>query len=48
MVNDVWSYGLGEERKSHYLNCLDHYSFRLLELPGGMRPLRAPDAAEGE
>jgi hypothetical protein len=48
VVNEAWSYGLGEQRNSHYLNCLGRYSFRLPELLGGMRPLRAPDAAEGE
>ncbi|MFF9222176.1 IS110 family transposase [Streptomyces viridosporus] len=35
-------------KKSDPGDALVLYSFRLLELTGGMRPLRAPDAAEGE
>lgn len=30
----------------HHVNMLGRYSFRLPELPGGMRPLRDPHAAE--
>lgn len=29
-----------------HVNMLGRYSFQLPELPGGMRPLRDPDAAE--
>ncbi len=27
----------------HHVNAPGHYSFRLPDLPGGLRPLRAPD-----
>lgn len=30
----------------HHINVLGRYSFQLPDLPGGMRPLRAPDTAE--
>lgn len=30
----------------HHVNMLGRYSFQLPELPGGLRPLRGPDAAE--
>lgn len=30
----------------HHINMLGRYSFSLPDLPGGLRPLRAPDAAE--
>ncbi|GAA2596019.1 hypothetical protein Stube_03540 [Streptomyces tubercidicus] len=30
----------------HHVNMLGRYSFQLPELPGGLRPLRAPDSAE--
>ncbi|WP_318782500.1 Tn3 family transposase [Nonomuraea africana] len=30
----------------HHVNVLGRYSFRLPDLPGGMRPLRDPDAAD--
>nr|WP_228717950.1 Tn3 family transposase [Kitasatospora acidiphila] len=30
----------------HHVNMLGRYSFQLLDLPGGLRPLRDPDAAE--
>jgi hypothetical protein len=30
----------------HHINMLGRYSFRLPDLPGGMRPLRDPDAAD--
>ncbi|MEU0634015.1 Tn3 family transposase, partial [Streptomyces sp. NPDC005989] len=30
----------------HHINMLGRYSFQLPELPGGLRPLRDPDAAE--
>ena len=32
----------------HHINMLGRYSFRLPDLPGGMRPLRDPDAADHE
>jgi hypothetical protein len=32
----------------HHVNMLGRYSFRLPDLPGGMRPLRAPDAIDDE
>ncbi|MFJ7784553.1 DDE transposase [Streptomyces albidoflavus] len=31
----------------HHINVLGRYSFQLPDLPGGMRPLRAPDAVDG-
>ncbi|WSM52002.1 transposase (plasmid) [Streptomyces sp. NBC_01708] len=31
-----------------HLNMLGRYSFQLPELPGGLRPLRDPDAADEE
>ena len=31
----------------HHIDMLGRYSFQLPELPGGMRPLRDPDAARG-
>jgi hypothetical protein len=30
----------------HHINMLGRYSFRLPDLPGGMRPLRDPDTAD--
>lgn len=30
----------------HHINMLGRYSFQLPDLPGGLRPLRDPDAAE--
>jgi hypothetical protein len=30
----------------HHINMLGRYSFRLPDRPGGMRPLRDPDAAD--
>jgi hypothetical protein len=30
----------------HHINMLGRYSFRLPDLPGGLRPLRDKDAAE--
>ncbi|MEV5707992.1 Tn3 family transposase [Actinoallomurus sp. NPDC052274] len=30
----------------HHVNLLGRYSFQLPELPGGMRPLRVPDAED--
>ncbi|MFJ6462332.1 hypothetical protein ACIQM0_15030 [Streptomyces sp. NPDC091387] len=30
----------------HHASMLGRYSFKLPELPGGLRPLRDPDAAE--
>lgn len=30
----------------HHVDMLGRYSFQLPELPGGLRPLRAPDSAE--
>ncbi|MCK1818848.1 transposase [Streptomyces sp. XM83C] len=32
----------------HHINMLGRYSFQLPELPGGLRPLRDPDAADKE
>ncbi|CCK32828.1 hypothetical protein BN159_8450 [Streptomyces davaonensis JCM 4913] len=32
----------------HHINMLGRYSFQLPELPGGMRPLRHPDAGEDD
>lgn len=32
----------------HHINMLGRYSFQLPDLPGGLRPLRAPDAADEE
>ncbi|MFE1029715.1 Tn3 family transposase [Streptomyces sp. NPDC058818] len=32
----------------HHINMLGRYSFQLPELPGGLRPLRDPDAADEE
>ncbi|MEE1745662.1 Tn3 family transposase [Streptomyces sp. JV184] len=31
----------------HHINMFGRYSFQLPDLPGGLRPLRDPDAAEG-
>jgi hypothetical protein len=31
----------------HHINMLGRYSFQLPDLPGGLRPLRAPKAEEG-
>jgi hypothetical protein len=30
----------------HHINVLGRYSFQLPDLPGGLRPLRAPDAIQ--
>ncbi|MET9887412.1 hypothetical protein ABZZ20_30600 [Streptomyces sp. NPDC006430] len=30
----------------HHIDMLGRYSFQLPELPGGLRPLRDPDAAQ--
>lgn len=30
----------------HHVNLLGRYSFQLPDLPGGLRPLRDPDAAD--
>ncbi|WP_432872850.1 Tn3 family transposase [Microbispora rosea] len=30
----------------HHINVLGRYSFQLPDLPGGLRPLRAPDAMQ--
>ncbi|KOU56491.1 transposase [Streptomyces sp. MMG1533] len=32
----------------HHITMHGRYSFQLPELPGGLRPLRAPDAADDE
>ncbi|UKY47592.1 Tn3 family transposase [Streptomyces inhibens] len=32
----------------HHINMLGRYSFQLPDLPGGVRPLRDPDAVDGE
>lgn len=32
----------------HHINMLGRYSFQLPELPGALRPLRDPDAADDE
>jgi hypothetical protein len=32
----------------HHINMLGRYSFQLPELPGGLRPLRDPDATDDE
>lgn len=32
----------------HHINMLGRYSFQLPDLPGGLRPLRDPDAADDE
>lgn len=32
----------------HHINMLGRYSFHLPDLPGGMRPLRDPDAPEDD
>ncbi|WP_435616135.1 Tn3 family transposase [Streptomyces coelicoflavus] len=32
----------------HHINMLGRYSFQLPDLPGGLRPLRDPDAVDGE
>jgi hypothetical protein len=32
----------------HHINMLGRYSFRLPDLPGGLRPLRDKDAADEE
>jgi TnpA family transposase len=32
----------------HHINMLGRYSFQLPDLPGGLRPLRAPDAVDDE
>ncbi|EGX55278.1 Tn4561 family transposase [Streptomyces zinciresistens K42] len=31
-----------------HINMLGRYSFQLPDLPGGLRPLRDPDAVDGE
>lgn len=31
----------------HHINMLGRYSFQLPDLPGGLRPLRDPDSADG-
>lgn len=30
----------------HHINVLGRYSFQLPDLPGGLRPLRAPEAVD--
>jgi hypothetical protein len=32
----------------HHINMLGRHSFQLPELPGGLRPLRDPDATDDE
>jgi hypothetical protein len=32
----------------HHINMLGRYPFQLPNLPGGLRPLRDPDASDGE
>jgi len=32
----------------HHINMLGRYAFQLPDLPGGLRPLRDPDAVDGE
>ncbi|BAC69683.1 hypothetical protein Save01_01262 [Streptomyces avermitilis] len=32
----------------HHINMLGRYSFQLPDLPGGLRPLRAPDATDDQ
>lgn len=34
--------------RRRHINMLGRYSFPLLDLPGGLRPLREPDAADEE